>query len=727
MATLAFSSLGNALAGPVGGAIGSLVGSQVDRAVFGTGAREGPRLRELAVTGSSYGTAIARHFGRMRVGGTIIWATDLVEHAASEGGGKSGPSLTAYSYTANFAVALSSRPIAGIGRIWADGQLLRGAGGDLKVGGTMRLYTGHGDAAPDPLIAASEGIDACPAHRDLAYVVFEDLDLSDFYNRIPALSFEVFADEHFNLDNLVTEVIDDVDAALDLEGIAGLSLEGSLGDTLALIDQVLPLDADASGTGLVVARARKQNSALALPEPSRTSEEEGFAAITGHARRRAAPSGQPIGLLRYHDISRDFLPGLQRASGRPGPGAPRSLELPAALSPENAQALIEKAARRHDWARETVVWRTAELDTAVSPGALVTLPGIAGAWRVREWEWLDTGIELALERILPEGATTAPALAADAGLLPPPRDLSPPPTRLIAFELPLDGDAASNRTARTFAAVSGADSGWRGAALFADRGDGALHELGPSGRARAIVGTLADALAASNPLLLDRISRPVVTLLDPAMQLLPATLRELAEGANRALVGEEIIQFAEATALGEGRWLLANLLRGRGGTEAGIDRHVPGENFVLFDGPLIALDAARLGTSPARRVLALGPGDPEMVVAAPALDGITLRPLCPVHPRVEVLPDGSLHCQWTRRARGEWLWRDEVDTALVEEGESYLVTLGSLEAPAHAWTTREPWLAIDAAIRTSAAGLPLRVRQSGTFGLSEALLLALIG
>ena len=62
MATLVFTALGTAIGGPLGGALGSLVGSQIDRSLVGGGPRrEGPRLKELAVTTSSYGTPIARH------------------------------------------------------------------------------------------------------------------------------------------------------------------------------------------------------------------------------------------------------------------------------------------------------------------------------------------------------------------------------------------------------------------------------------------------------------------------------------------------------------------------------------------------------------------------------------------------------------------------------------------------------------------------------------------
>ncbi|MGB3166761.1 MAG: hypothetical protein WBA68_08315, partial [Alteraurantiacibacter sp.] len=172
MATLVLSAVGTFVAGPIGAIFGGKIGSSIDAGIFGVDENEGPRLTELKVTTSSYGTPIPRHFGRMRAAGTIVWATDLKESSEKRGGGKNSPATVTYSYSASFAVALASRPIARLGRIWSDGTLLRGAAGDLKVGGTLRLYTGHGDQAPDPLIASAEG-SQCPAFRGLAYCVFE--------------------------------------------------------------------------------------------------------------------------------------------------------------------------------------------------------------------------------------------------------------------------------------------------------------------------------------------------------------------------------------------------------------------------------------------------------------------------------------------------------------------------------------------------------------------------
>src|SRR3546814_18015569 len=58
---------------------------------------------------------------------------------------------------------------------------------------TFRWYDGSEDQAADPLIASALGIASASAFRGLAYVVFEELELGAFGNRIPSLTFAVEA------------------------------------------------------------------------------------------------------------------------------------------------------------------------------------------------------------------------------------------------------------------------------------------------------------------------------------------------------------------------------------------------------------------------------------------------------------------------------------------------------------------------------------------------------
>ena len=727
MATLLFTALGTLIGGPIGGAIGALAGRQVDSMIFAPGSREGPRLTELALTTSSYGTPVPRLFGRMRVAGTIIWATDLIEHRSKHGNGKGKPSTVSYSYTASPAVALSSRPIIGIGRIWADGKLLRGSGGDMKVAGTFRCHAGENDQSPDSLISAAEGIVQCPAYRGLAYAVFEELELGDFGNRIPALTFEVIADEGtLNLAAVLDGVIEDSDAGLSLPGIAGLSCDGPLTETLSLLDPVYPMDCNASGDRLVIAADQLGSASQLLPDAATTSEDGAFGGIAGFSRTRAPESQAPLSVLRYYDLDRDYQPGAQRAPGRSLAGQPRTIELPAAMGATDARKLVDHAARRAQWARQTLSWRVTQLDPDIAPGSIVAVPGHSGRWRVRDWEWRESGVELTLVRLTPVSA--APPLSVEPGRINPAVDLPVATTALAAFELPWDG-AASGTTAAIFAAPSSSASNWGGCALFVDQGDGALKPLGLSGRGRSLIGKAINTLGASGPFLLDRDNTVIVELIGSDMTLADATMRQLAQGANRALLGEEIIQFARALPQGARRWRLEGLWRGRGGTENAIPHHLAGDDFILLDGAAISLDPEAVGVIPQTQIVAIGLAEIAPVTAPLHLHGISARPLSPVHGTMQVAANGQVRLCWTSRARGAWIWSDGIETPLNEQAESYEVIFGPLTATHSRWEVSTAQLDIGSAefasLVANAPTAAFLVRQRGDRAVSEPLIIPL--
>lgn len=203
MATILLSAAGAAIGGSIGGtalglsmvAVGRLVGATLGRAIdqrlLGTGAQavETGRIDRFRLTGSGEGEAIAQLYGRMRIGGHVIWASDFNENVTTtrSGGGKGKPRVTqtSYSYSISIAIALCEGVIAGVPRVWADGTELPLR--DLN----MRVYPGDAQQLPDPRIEAVEGSGQTPAYRGTAYVVFEDLALDRFGNRVPQFEFEV--------------------------------------------------------------------------------------------------------------------------------------------------------------------------------------------------------------------------------------------------------------------------------------------------------------------------------------------------------------------------------------------------------------------------------------------------------------------------------------------------------------------------------------------------------
>ncbi len=191
----------------IGKAVGATIGRAIDQRLMGAGSEavtvETARLERLRVMTSGEGGTLPVVWGRMRVGGQVIWCSPFTEHVThtqhsqtqtqsrgGKGGGRSSTvtgttTTTHYDYSVNLAVALCEGVIRGVGRVWADGTEVDPAGLN------MRVYPGDETQLADPKIAALEGLDGAPAYRGTAYVVFEDLMLEAFGNRVPQFTFEV--------------------------------------------------------------------------------------------------------------------------------------------------------------------------------------------------------------------------------------------------------------------------------------------------------------------------------------------------------------------------------------------------------------------------------------------------------------------------------------------------------------------------------------------------------
>jgi hypothetical protein len=721
MATLILTGVGTAIGGPFGGAIGALLGQAVDGRLFAPKARQGPRLGDLAVQTSTYGSEIPKLFGRMRVAGTVIWATDLREQRSASGG-KGRPKTVNYSYSASFAVALSGRRALGVGRIWADGKLLRGAAGDFKASVRFRLWTGGEDQPVDPLIASAEGGTASPAYRGLAYAVFEDLELADFANRIPSLTFEVIADE-------APVAIGDIAVALT-DGGVGAGLTPALAGYAAGGDSVrAALEELAQLAGLSLA---DEGGELALTSPDAASAR----VLTGSAlgARTDGAGGQDEYVrggersapgevsLAYYDPARDYQTGLQRVKRPGGFGAERRA-VAAALDAADAKALALARLETLAAARETAKLHLSPAFLGLAAGSLLRLPDRPGLWRVARvtCERLVVTAEL----VRAAGGTQGPLAAAPGRPIAQP-DLEAGATRLVLLDLPIPGEESRSGPGLLAAASGGA--GWRSAPLSLswDGGSG-WADIGATA-APALIGRTLTAPGPAQSALLDSRGSVEVELLNEAMWLENRSDAALAAGANLAAVGPELIQFGMAEPIGPRRFRLSRLLRGRRGTEWAAGLHLPGEDFVLIDPPTLLrvdLPLASIGSEAA--LLPAGLGDEEATPARLTITGEALRPPSPVHARAEALEDGDILLTWVRRSRLGWDWPSSLDTPLAEEREAYRVAIGSGTAT-RTWEVGEPSFVSTGADR-AAAGLALpaqaRIAQLGTFGPSREAVLIL--
>ena len=698
MATLALTAVGTALGGPIGGAIGAMLGQAVDRATWARPAgRQGPRLNGLAVQTSSYGTMIPKVFGTMRVAGCVIWSTDLIESRDRRSGGKGQPGVTTYSYAASFAVALSGRAILRVGRIWAEGKLLRGAAGDWKSNvGAFRVHTGGEDQAADPLIASATG--GTPAYRGTAYAVFEELQLADFGNRIPSLTFEVIADEAPVRVGAVARAIGAGVVTGDgpADAVAGYAASGdSVAGALATL-------ADMAGAWFVPrgGRMAMANVAGAAWVPQ---------ADAGVSRVRQPLETVPATLsVTCYDPARDWQTGTQGAR-RPGAGVrAEQVELPVALAAAQARGVAEAMLLAREAARERVRVVTDTQALHLAPGDAVALPGEAQARRVARAAWDADGVTLELAA-LPPGAG---ARAADSGVAVRAPDVAIGRTLLIAAELP-PLDEVLPDAAQVTVLAAGTMPGWRGAALMASRDDGASWEPVGGTAAPAVMGRLATALPRA-PATLVHDAQVEVVLAHDGMTLTAADDGAIDRGENLALIGGELVQFRDAVQVAARRWRIATLWRGRRGTEP--VAHAADTPFALLE-----INAALILPAPFAaghwRVRAVGAGDDGTPVEAEAmLSGASVAPPAPVALDMEERPDGGATVRWTRRSRRGWRWIDGADAPLVEEREAYRVEMTGVDGTTIV-TTDAPFVDVEPGARAGGA-LTVTVRQLGTLAPS---------
>ncbi len=723
MATIIFTAVGTLIGGPIGGAIGSLIGQQVDQAIFAPDPAYGPRLKEVDVQTSSYGRSIPAVFGKMRVSGSVIWATDLIERTKKSGGGKGKPKIVSYDYSVNFAVALSSRTALRIERIWADGKLIRSsAQASLSSGGMVRFYSGAPGQKPDPLIVTHEGQGAAPAYRGLAYVVFENLPLADFGNRIPSLTFELVADEAaVNVSDVTKYFAPDIQFQGATWPLIGYVAEGrTLSDNIAAL---LPVDQ------LLL---RSHNGQFQLAGPDHLSElelpDEVAVSINGQLISDASSlaiegaSSAPHVALRYYDVARDYQISAQAAGQDVGRDNAINVDLPAVLSADSAAYIVSKlqAARAASAFRKEVC--ICEDDApALAIGQPVSFSGQRGRYVIQELERLDGVLRLVCApqpaQFLPiQSGASAPHSASSA------QDIGP--TFADIFDVPYNGLLPDGQ-AGLLVVAGGQAGGWRGANVSV-LSQGAYQEEG-SISSGATIAALLEPLPASSALVWDRRSRLVLSVASGAVSFSDADDAALLNGANLIHVGGEFLQFTHAKRLDEKIWALSGLQRGLFGTESEAAEVKPiGALATLVEKnmPYVFVDTANRTSGALVNVAIEGLGDAAPIILSEIVRNKANRAPAPVHGRWQI-SGADLRLSWVRRSRNALPWQDFVDAPQMET--NLIFTVSQVNAAGDLlrfWQVNEATIALplqNIVTAQSASGLSFEIRQLGGFGASDPL------
>lgn len=187
---------GTALAGgAIGAAVGWTAGSLIGNMLFPPKAPQ-PPLQDLHVQISSNGAYIPQLYGSIRTRLLITDGADEFTRHAGESGGKGGgsaPTPDTYSIDWFRGVICEGNGQHTIGRVWHTGRLV----GDYRDGaeneGELPLvfYNGEATQEADPTEEAVFGAGMRSAFRNVASVVYTDLNLGETGNVLPNINVEV--------------------------------------------------------------------------------------------------------------------------------------------------------------------------------------------------------------------------------------------------------------------------------------------------------------------------------------------------------------------------------------------------------------------------------------------------------------------------------------------------------------------------------------------------------
>lgn len=376
----------------------------------------------------------------------------------------------------------------------------------------------------------------------------------------------------------------------------------------------------------------------------------------------------------YFNRLKNYQTGTRRASRQITESSDRlTLHLPLVFSDQRAE-MVAAIALYHQWMARThyqfeLSMRYADLE----PADVITVQANGASHVMR-----ITNIHLGRPGKVQIDAVAEDGLTYDAYAQPDEDEVAltqagapVAQTQLAFLDIPaLSTDSADAATLRF--AAAGLASNWNGSVVYrSDDGGGRYNRLVSFSDA-CVMGTAVTALTDGQSCVFDEVSSVDVVLLGSG-ELAGASELAVLNGANLALIGEELIQFKDATELTTGKYRLSGLLRGRMGTEHHTASHSAGEQFVLLDGKLQkdVMPTGLIGLARDYKAVSVG-----STLGASSLQSFTyqanaLKPYAPVH--IEGVRDGSgnLTLSWVRRTRVGGLWRDYADVPLSEESEAY--------------------------------------------------------
>lgn len=402
--------------------------------------------------------------------------------------------------------------------------------------------------------------------------------------------------------------------------------------------------------------------------------EEGATQILSIRRAQEVELPQRVNVL-YINRTSNYLQGNQFAQRQVTQSREiRTISLPVVLSDQAAKVLADQWLY-HSWVSRTQYECHLPMAYAgLEPTDIIDVEVGGSVHRMRLTEVVQARPGILRVRGVAEDVASydvylPPAVTESRSVVP----VVSGPTRMELLDLPMFpyDDGVMLRVA-----LVGLDAAWRGGVVYrSDDGGGTYAQVAASD-APAVLGAAVTVLEDGAYAVPDERNH-VEVLLVGSDELESVGLTAMLNGANVALLGEEIIQFMTAELLGEGHYRLGGLLRGRLGTEYAMSGHVAGERFIMLNGRIEEVPMAQnaIGLSRLYKPVTVGQTLATTEAEGFVYAGRGWKPYSPVHVHAVRAGNGDMILRWTRRARIGGGWRDGVDVPLDEAVERYEIEI----------------------------------------------------
>lgn len=712
---------------------------------------EGPRLEDLQVQQSAYGTNIPLLYGTARIAGNIIDASDFMETKNVKKKKKLGiitvAKNTTYTYAVHLAVLLCEGPLSTtskIGRIWANGEVIFDSTSNNPdaidgLDGTyiltydrdknthaymdqFRFYRGTHDQAPDTALEAYHGVGNVPAYHGVAYGMLDNLQLEKWSNSIPNLEFEVID----TVDPSVETVVENLGSRVGIEIYANklrneicrgyvVTQAGHAWSAVEPLAGAYSFDVVAD-RAIIKAVKRGAKIRAHIPNEDLAGKPVGEGVKDTKSLNRADVLGLPSEVvLSYRDVGRDYQTNSQRAFRDEGDTNNKiAVEIPITLTADEARRIADRMLWEAWASTRQVTFSTTRRWDGLEATDIVTLD-IGTERRAFRLERATEGRNgvIDFEGVFEDPTVYESTVQGDVGNLATNVIKLPGPSNLHPMDAPIVDDTDDDTG--IYYGVSAPGLGWRAAVVQRSDDGGLSYDDITDVFVTATVGYVLGTLGAARTDLFDELNELIVTLIGPDNELDTVTELDIFNGKNLAWVGAadgsfgEWIQFRTVTEVGSPMvYHLTGLVRGLYGTEHAVGNHSADEVFILYDGAVDRSEDPATEWNITRKYRAVS--DYTEASDAPVIDatntGEGKRPLSGVQLRGDRNgTNNDILVKWVRRSRLQSPGLGGGPTPLGEDTEEYEVDvydgLGGGASVVNTYTVTSPQFNYTEAFQTA--------------------------